>query len=109
MNKENDNRSHIRFNPDSFDIAIIGTSEDDFKGYDESTYNFTGTRVALISDESYSGCSLIVIYKGVLEHYLNPGETYILKVGKLNPMKAEVKWKKVLNDHVIQAGFEYVT
>jgi hypothetical protein len=108
VKKENDNRSHIRFNPDIFDIAIIGDKLEDFQNYDDSTSDFSGRRVALISDESYSGCSLIISFKGDVSSYLNPGEKHIVKVGRLNPMNAEVKWKKILDSHVLHVGFEYL-
>lgn len=108
VEKENDNRSHIRFNPDTFDIAILGSKVEDFSDYDESTSDFSGERVALISNESYSGCSLVVHFKGDVSVYLNAGEVHFIKVGRLNPMKAEVKWKKILGDQVIHVGFEYL-
>ena len=103
MGKE-EHRRHIRFDPDKFDIAILSNSSNDVSHYDETTANFEGKYVALICDESHEGCNLIVKSQKENETDFDAGKHFILKLGKLPPMPAMIRWQKVLSPGIFQIG-----
>lgn len=85
----------IRFQPDPLDHALI-----DF--HDET--GFAATAVALILNESYTGCALLI---KTLEP-LNKDQIIKVKVGRLAPMRAKVIWLKGVDDNVIKAGVQFL-
>ena len=84
--KSEPNRKHIRFNPDLGDVAWID-----------------GQVPGLIVNESYTGCSLIVLNTLKVEK----GDQVQVQVGKLNAMKAEVRWVKKVDRDIIRIGLLY--
>jgi hypothetical protein len=60
--------------------------------------------VALVYNESYKGCSLIL----VSDRHLQAGEQVHVRVGKLQPLQAKVAWVKILEDKILRAGFQYI-
>ncbi len=84
-------RKHIRFNPDE-DTFIAVKIEDDTL--------YTGLCVS----ESQGGCS------GVFMNHVNfiSGKMCYLKVGKLDPVSAEIRWVTELDTDVVKVGFQYL-
>ncbi len=79
-------RKHIRFEPEPQDMAWINET------------------AALIMEEAYGGCGLLVISK----KRLFPGQVHDVKVGKLDALKAEVAYVNNLAPNIYHVGFKYL-
>jgi hypothetical protein len=84
--KADPNRKHIRFNPDLGDVAWI-----------------EGKTPGLIVNESFTGCSLIVLSSVDIEK----GDTVRVQVGKLKAMESEVRWVKKIDRDIVRIGLLY--
>lgn len=85
-----------RFQPDPLDHALIDFN---FEGKD-----FAPTAVALIMNESYSGCNLIVKTKEPLtaNHKLK------IQVGRIGILTAKIAWVKEIDPHLLQVGVQFL-
>ncbi len=90
-------RSHIRFEPDKNTIAWLSMKSVDAK-------NFKGDIVGLPVNESTGGCSVIFN----TEKELKIGEVYLIQVGKLSAMKAQLRWKNEFRKNVFETGWMYL-
>jgi hypothetical protein len=88
-------RRPIRFSPDLNALAWIKFPSGTDKALPEI--------VALVQNESFSGCCLI----GCTDRPVNVGDLLILRVGRLQAMAAKVAWVKVLDDGILRIGFLY--
>jgi hypothetical protein len=106
--KDNDinKRQFVRFNSNELDVAFLSLSEDKFSEFDEQTFQFEGDMAGLVIDESYQGCSLILLNKKEDDGFMPIGTRCIVKVGKQNPLQAEVKWRKSVAPDVLRIGLE---
>ena len=86
----------IRFQPDPLDHAQIDFN---FEGKD-----FTPTAVALIMNESYTGCSLIV----KTNEPVTANHKIKVKVGRIGILSAKVVWVKKLEDSLFQIGVQFL-
>lgn len=59
---------------------------------------------ALIVDESFKGCSLVALKNS----FLHEGAHFKVKVGQLDPMKAEVRWIKTFDGKICFMGLVYL-
>jgi hypothetical protein len=84
-----------RFQPDPLDHALIDFNKDGA---------FNATAVALIMNESYTGCSLLIKTTNI------PQKDQILKVkvGRLDVMPGRVVWVKAVEDGVIKVGIQFL-
>lgn len=91
-------RKSLRFSPDQTAYAQI-----DLEGHctDDS---FDPSIVALITDEAYKGCGLVMLNTDALK----VGDQCALKVGKIGPIMAEVKWREEIDSRVIKVGFLFL-
>ena len=89
-------RKHIRFKPDEGKFACIDFQVEE-KGFNPSTY-------ALIFNEAYKGCGLVVIK----DPKLRQGRLIKVKVGELAPCTAEVRWITPLHEGVWMIGLAYI-
>jgi hypothetical protein len=87
-------RRGIRFSADSGDFALI-----DLKPHGA----FHPTTPALIMNESYKGCGLIVLASAKLE----AGAHVKVRVGRLPILPATIVWKIDLDGQVVKIGLEY--
>lgn len=85
----------IRFQPDPLDHALIDFSNDE---------GFVPSAVALIINESFTGCSLLI--KTPLT--LSPGNLIKVKVGRLDPLRAKIVWGKVMEEGVFKVGVQFL-
>ena len=104
-----DLRKHIRFNPDSLSVAILGDSLENFSDYDSDTALFTGQQVALIENESWNGCSLILMNRGNRADFFPVNHRAYVKIGKLPPAQAVVKWREIISPEIIKIGMEILS
>lgn len=86
-------RKHIRFKAEDNVIAWLSLD----------SQVFHKDRIALVSEESFSGCKLV--FAGDLK--LKEGQLCILKVGELGETVSELRWIKKIEDGVFVAGFQY--
>ncbi|MBI2571182.1 MAG: hypothetical protein HYV63_29605 [Candidatus Schekmanbacteria bacterium] len=96
-------RRYIRFDPDPLDVAYVELAP---KGDD-----FTPQFAALVFQEAYGGCGLVVHRKVAeedLESFLAPGTRCRLAVGNLDPIFAEVAWRETLDKTLYRIGFRYL-
>lgn len=104
MNDKNDGlspsqrRRFMRFPPDPLDTALI-----DFKLGESFSPDFVG----LIRQEAYAGCGLLLAYRDGLEKEFRSGRKCIIKVGKLDPLPAEVVWSSMLDEEALKVGFKF--
>ena len=91
----NGRRRSLRFAPDPTDTTVIGR-------YNESG-EFKGIVAGIIVDESRSGAGLIFPRK----HADEVGDEVVIKVGRLGPIRAHVRWKRPVEDDLTRIGVEY--
>ncbi len=91
-------RRFMRFLPDPLDTALI-----DFKMEETFSPDFVG----LIRQEAYGGCGLLLAYRDELEKEFRSGRKCIIKVGKLDPLPAEVVWAVLLDEEALKVGFRF--
>jgi hypothetical protein len=84
-------RKHIRFEAEDKTFINLKFDEDSIYG-------------GLALSESTGGCS--GIFKNNPKFFA--GTFCEVEVGKLDPMKAEIRWVEELDKDVIKVGFEYI-
>jgi hypothetical protein len=91
-------RKHTRYTPSEKEcIALIDTSTDSDSGFDHSIS-------ALIFSEASGGCGLVVRNT----ESLHVGSHCKIKIAQLAPIKAEVVWRKPIDDDLIKIGFKFL-
>ena len=85
-------RREIRFFPDPNSLARISTNPD--------AASFEPDIVGLVSNESYSGCNLIVL----AGNSLSVGSRCKAAIANLDPVDAEVRWIKEIDEGVLRLG-----
>jgi len=95
-------RKHMRFRPDQVEVALIQFSE-----AEPEDFFFQAESAGLVLEEAYGGCGLVM-----LSHFdaIEPveGMRCQVKVGKIGPLRAEIRWVKKLDDDVARIGIEYL-
>ncbi|MCB0413958.1 MAG: hypothetical protein KDD50_06470 [Bdellovibrionales bacterium] len=90
MSEKKDKRA-IRFSPDKNTLVWVSLEEDS-----------ENKLVGLAINESYKGVSA-----AFLKNFnLKVGESFLIAVGSLAPVKAELRWIKDLDDDLVRVGFE---
>lgn len=88
-------RKYIRFVPDEGTLAYILTGADGEK--------LKVPTPCLVIEESYAGCSFVALKNSQFRE----GAELTVKVGKLNPMRAQIRWVKTYGGKVSHAGLVY--
>jgi len=96
--KFKNSRRHTRFKPDPDAYALIL-----FKPRKESKYE--ADQIALIINESFSGCALVAL----ADPHLEVKKVITVQVGKLVKTKAEIKWRQEIDSGIVKIGLEYIT
>lgn len=92
-----ENRKHIRAIPDPTDFAQIDTDPD----RDEFLFEY----VALIREEApMGGCGIICIETVPLKQ----DQRIKIKVGRLDPLRAEVVWVKKIDEGILSLGIRFL-
>ena len=94
--RKDQKRRRIRFKGNPETVAQI-----DFVPESEA---FASGCVALVSDESFSGCGLVVING----QEFNVGQQLAVKVGNLGPVQARVQWIVEVDHQVSRIGIKYL-
>ncbi|NKI34512.1 hypothetical protein HFP89_04955 [Wenzhouxiangella sp. XN79A] len=94
-------RRYMRFEPDEVVIAevqFIDAEPDD---------RFFKPRLAgPVLDESYDGCALVAL-RHALPDGVTEGSLCLIKLNRMGPMRAEVRWIRALDDDVCKIGVHY--
>lgn len=88
-------RRFVRFDPDPTDTALVEFSP--------NGKTFKPTLAALISNESYGGCGLIVMTRLRIKQ----GDKVRVKVGRVKPLVGVVAWVDPLAPRILQIGVRY--
>ena len=95
-------RRHMRFEPDEVVIAelqFIDAEPDD---------RFFKPRLAgPVLDESYDGCALVALSHALPEDVAE-GTRCLVKLNRLGPMRAELRWVRKIDDEVCRIGVHYL-
>lgn len=86
----------IRFQPDPLDHALIDFN---FEGKD-----FSPSAVALIRNESYTGCSLVIN----TNLKVTPGQKIKVSVGRIGVLPCKIVWGKELEPSLLQIGVQFL-
>lgn len=91
-------RRSIRFTPDLGTFAQIDVEENRADG------SFQPSIMALVPEESSKGVGLVILSTSELP----VGKICRVQVGKLSPLKAEVRWRQDLDAGVLRIGLLYL-
>ena len=86
-------RKHIRYKPDKLDVALVM--------YDGNSAGWNPDDVGIIIDESAISGAQLIMRKS---HRLQVSETIKVKLGSLEPMLAEVSWRKEVEGDLCRVG-----
>lgn len=90
----------LRFDPDLLNYALIDLES-------AESEEFSPKFVALIDNESYAGCSLVVLNKEKNLNY-KVGQVIRVQVGNLDPMLSKIAWVKPIEDQIVKIGIQYL-
>jgi hypothetical protein len=86
----------IRFQPDPLDHALID--------YNFDAKDFNPKAVALIMNESFTGCNLII--KSFED--IKALQKIKVQVGRLGILPAKIAWVKKIEAHLYQVGVQFI-
>ena len=90
-------RRHLRFRPDPMEYAQIAVQS--FRD------PFTPELVALVSEEApMGGCGLVLLETPLLK----VGDICRVKVGRIDPLNAQVMWRQVVEPGIIRLGLKFL-
>ena len=91
-------RRRIRFRPDPLDYCQIDSRS-------ESSEPFVPDSVAIVVDEEpMGGCGVVMLDT----HRLVVGSLCRIKVGRLDPLRAKIVWRRDLEAGIVRVGFEFL-
>ena len=87
----------VRFEPDPLDYALVAVTD-----LDEP---FSPDLVALLYDEApLHGCALVCTdHPGLVV-----GNACLVKAGRMNPVAAQIIWKKTVEKRLVHVGLQYL-
>ncbi|MDH4262783.1 MAG: hypothetical protein OEV78_07055 [Spirochaetia bacterium] len=106
--EQNGLRKHIRFYPEPMEIALIDTNTERYHKFNKTTPDMITDYIALIENESHTGASLVLIIKDENPDFIKTGTNWIVKIGELAPMRAEVKWNQRIDDVIVKVGVTFI-
>lgn len=89
-------RQSVRFKPDADEIAQVEL--------ELRNGPFRPSTWGLVFEEAAKGCGLVILIKEAPQ----VGQVVRVKVGKLSPLRAEVRWVKALDSEIYRIGLMYL-
>jgi hypothetical protein len=90
-------RRHLRFRPDPMEYAQIAVRD--------LGAPFTPEMVALVSEEApMGGCGLVLMETPLLK----VGDICRVKVGRIDPLRAQVMWRQAVESGIIRLGLKFL-
>ena len=104
-----DVRHRVRFLPDSTEFAVISFEKFDLENYKNKDHHIASQHMALIVNESHTGCSLVVLKRDTdTGSFFEPESKCVAIIGKLAPLQAQVRWRKKIDDVIYRVGIELI-
>lgn len=97
-------RKAVRFSPDSGSLAHIALDKGPTSAGPTPEGEFAPTILGLVADESSKGCGVVLLEITDLV----VGDKCIVQAGQLSPLRAEVRWRKQIDEGVIRLGLMYL-
>jgi hypothetical protein len=91
-------RKRIRFRPDALDYAQIECNGDCSKPFAPESVGI------IVDEEPMGGCCVIVLDNGKL----HLDDFCRVKVGRLDPLRAQIVWRKELEAGILRVGLEFL-
>lgn len=91
-------RRSLRFPPDEGTTAWIDPV------VREDKHQFKPTIPALVIDEALDGCGVVTLFHDLLTEEAE----CMVRVGNLDPLKAQVRWIKDLDEDVLKIGLMFL-
>lgn len=104
MSKSDDapKRRYMRFDPGEVVVAQV-----QFIDAEPDDRFFKADVAGPVIDESYEGCALVALAQGLPEEHQD-GMPCLVKLNRLGPIAAELRWVKPLDQEVCKIGVQYV-
>jgi hypothetical protein len=106
-------RGYIRFDPEQTEVAVItggawqlGKDPATDAGDGAGAGVGEGGLVALVLDQSHTGCSLVAVNRDGDPAFLAEGAECVVKAGPLHPMRAVVRWRQQVGPELVKVGVE---
>lgn len=91
-------RRHLRFPPDEGAVAWVDPNPHATRA------DFKPRFAALVTDEALVGCGLVTVDQGWIE----AGTEFTVRVGRLAPIRAQVRWTRDLGERVVRIGVVFI-
>lgn len=102
-NNRSEQRRYLRFTPEDVGVAMIH-----FTDRAPDDIQFDPDTAGLVMEEAYAGCGLVVPGEAG-QGNLREGTPCLIRINKIGPIQAEVRWVKTLDEGVAKIGIEYRT
>ncbi|CAM2007970.1 PilZ domain-containing protein [Acanthopleuribacter pedis] len=70
--------------------------------------NFEPEYIGMVVEQSHQGCGLVLVRYSEDYEKIDKGQEVVVKVGRLHPMKAKVRWRKNLDEDLFKLGLEFL-
>lgn len=77
------------------------------EGFGKPGYTFVSQLSGLLIDSSAGGCSLVFMQANPLSANIQKGGSCVLQIGQGEPRLSAIRWVKVLDQRLINAGFQF--
>jgi hypothetical protein len=91
-------RRRVRFRPDPLDYCQIDCRPGNLEPFAPDSV------AILVDEEPMGGCGVVMLDT----HRLEVGSHCRVKVGRLDPLRAKVVWRKPLEAGIVRLGFEFL-
>lgn len=95
-------RRYLRFEPDEVLVAQL-----QFIDAEPDDRFFKCQAAGPVLDESYEGCSLVVLTHDLPENR-EEGRPCLIKLDNLGPIRAELRWVKSVDEEICKIGVHYL-
>ncbi len=77
------------------------------EGFGKSNYAFAAQLSGLLVDSSAGGCSLVFMQANPMAAQVVKGAECVILIAPNEPRLATVRWVKILDQRLVNAGFEF--
>ena len=90
-------RKNVRYQPDPGTVALIDL-------INEKPSDFNVGVAAIVENESHRGCGLLLLWTEALQ----PGDVFLVQVGLMDPMRAQVRYRRELDNLAVKLGVQFL-
>lgn len=77
------------------------------EGFGKPGYTFSAQLSGLLVDSSAGGCSLVFMQANPLAAQVSKGAECVILIAPNEPRLATIRWVKILDQRLVNAGFEF--